>query len=100
MIIVIARAEVDPARIAELRSPFDAMMRATWEDSGCLSYSMAVESEDRGVVSIVARWQDEAALKLHFKTPHVAVFNAAVMGAVTTIDAKVYEVTGESDLVL
>ncbi len=100
MIIVIARAEVDPARIAELRPALDAMMRATWEESGCLSYSMAVESEDRGVVSIVERWRDEAALKEHFTTPHMAAFNAAVMGAITAIDAKIYEVTGERDLML
>ena len=100
MIIVIARAEVDPARIDELRPALDAMMRATWEESGCLSYSMAIESEDRGVVSIVERWHDEAALKSHFTTPHMAAFNAAVMGAITAIDAKMYDVINERDIPL
>ena len=96
MIIVIARAEVDPGRLDELRPALDAMMRATWEESGCLSYSMAVEGGS--VVSIVERWQDVAALKSHFGTPHMAAFNAAVMGAVRSIDAKMYDASNERDV--
>jgi len=96
MIIVIARAEVDPDRIAELRPALDAMMRATWEESGCLSYSMAIESDS--VVSIVERWHDEAALKSHFQTPHMAAFNAAVMGAVRSIDARMYDAANERNV--
>lgn len=100
MIIVIARAEVDPARIAELRPALDAMMRATWEESGCLSYSMAIESETDGVISIVERWQDEAALQAHFATPHMAAFEATVMAAIKTLDGTIYDVTGERPLKL
>ena len=96
MIIVIARAEVDPARVDELRPALDAMMRATWEESGCLSYSMAVEGDS--VVSIVERWADLAALKAHFTTPHMAEFNKAVMGAVRSIDAKMYDAGNERDV--
>lgn len=96
MIIVIARAEVDPARVDELRPALDAMMRATWEESGCLSYSMAVEGDS--VVSIVERWQDVAALKAHFTMPHMQAFNDAVMGAVRSIDAKMYDATNERDV--
>lgn len=95
MIIVIGRAEVDPARIAELRPALDAMMRATWEESGCLSYSMAVENESDGTVIIVERWADEAALKSHFKTPHMAAFNAAAKGAIRAIDVKMYDASNE-----
>lgn len=100
MIIVIARAEVDPDRIEELQPALDAMMRATWEESGCLSYSMAIESRAGGVVSIVERWADEAALKAHFHAPHMADFNKAVTGALLSIDAKLYDVTNERPLVL
>lgn len=98
MIIVIGRAEVDPADIVRLRPALDAMMRATWEESGCLSYSMAVEGDS--VVTIVERWADEAALKSHFATPHMAAFNAEVSGAVRSIDLRMYDVTGERPLSL
>lgn len=96
MIIVIGRAEVDPADIVRLRPALDAMMRATWEESGCLSYSMAVEGDS--VVTIVERWSDEAALKAHFTTPHMAAFNAQIKGAVRSMDLKMYDVTGERTL--
>ena len=100
MIIVIARAEFDPERIEALHPALDAMMRATWEESGCLSYSMAVESRTEGICTIVERWESEAALKAHFATPHMAVFNAAIMGHVRSVDAKLYDVTAERALVI
>ena len=68
MIIVIGRAEVDPADIAGLRPALDAMMRATWEESGCLSYSMAVEgdsvviADEKGEVSIARENLEKARL--------------------------------------
>lgn len=98
MLIVIARAEFDPAQLAELEPALDAMMRATWEESGCLGYSMAIESRHGGVCTIVERWADEAALKQHFETPHMAAFNAAIEGAVQSVDARVYDVRGERPL--
>ncbi len=98
MLIVIARAEVDPARIAELQPALDAMMRATWDESGCLSYSMAVESASEGIVTIVERWSDEASLKAHFKQPHMMAFNKAIQGAVRSIDVKLYDAINERSL--
>jgi quinol monooxygenase YgiN len=95
MIIVIARAEFDPARLDELEPALDAMMRATWEESGCLSYSMAIESRTEGVCTIVERWASEADLKAHFATPHMAAFNKAVLGAVRNVDAKMYDASNE-----
>jgi quinol monooxygenase YgiN len=98
MIIVLARVEFDPVHLDRLQPALDAMMRSTWDESGCLSYSMAIESRDEGIATIVERWDDEASLKAHFSSPHMAAFNAAVAGAVRSIDAKVYDVTGERPL--
>ncbi len=100
MIIVIARAEFDPEKIEALQPALDAMMRATWEESGCLSYSMAIESREHGICTIVERWESEASLKEHFATPHMAAFNAAIMGHVRSVDAKLYDVTAERPLVI
>ncbi len=100
MIIIIARAEFDPERLAEIEPALDAMMRATWEESGCLSYSMAIENRAEGICTIVERWKDEAALNAHFHTPHMAAFQAAILGAVRSIDAKVYDVVGERPLII
>jgi quinol monooxygenase YgiN len=98
MIIVIARAEFDPARLEELEPALDAMMASTWEESGCLSYSMAIESRNEGICTIVERWASEADLRAHFATPHMAAFNAAIKGAVRSIDARMYDAANERPL--
>lgn len=104
MIIIMGRAEVEPARLAELRGALDAMMRATWAESGCLSYSLAVESDGGdgrpAVLCIAERWADAAALKEHFASPHMAAFNAAAAGAVLGIDIKMYDAANERAVAL
>ncbi len=98
MIIVIARAEVNPGDIAEIKPILDAMMRATWAESGCLSYSMAIESETDGVISVVERWDSEDALKRHFTTPYMARFNADAQRMLKSMSLKVYDASNERDL--
>lgn len=98
MIIVIARVEFDPERLVDLEPALDAMMRATWAESGCLSYSMAIESRSEGVGTIIERWASEADLKAHFKSPHMAAFNAAVHGAIRSVDARMYDASNERSL--
>ena len=98
MIIVIGRATVDPAAVADLCPRLAAMMAATRAEPGCVSYSLAIEDEAAGVLSIAERWADLAALQAHFATPHMAAFNAAGQGVIRSIDIKRYDVTGEADL--
>jgi quinol monooxygenase YgiN len=100
MIIVVARAEFDPAQLDDLQPALDSMMRATWEESGCLSYSMAIESREHGICTIVERWASEADLKAHFASLHMAAFKAAIDGATRSIDARLYDVTGERALLV
>lgn len=102
MIIIIGRAEVDPVKAAALKPALAEMMRATFEESGCLSYSLAME-DDGGdgrpaILSIAERWESEAALKAHFASPHMAAFNAAAAGAMLSLDVRMYEVTNERPL--
>ena len=100
MIIVIARVEFDRARIDEIQPALDAMMRSTWDRSGCLGYSMAVESRDEGICSIVERWENEASLREHFDGPHMTEFNTAIKGAVRSIDARIYDASNERPLMV
>ncbi len=99
MIIIAGRAEADPNRLADLKPALQAMMKATWEETGCLSYSLAVENEGGTdgpvVISIMERWESEASLQSHFNSPHMKAFNAAVAGALLSVDAKIYDVVNE-----
>jgi len=98
VIIVIARMEVDPEALPRLHPLLEAIMRATWDESGCLSYSMAIEDAAGGVISLVERWADEAALAEHFKMPHMVSFEHSVKAHIRSLDARVYTVTGERQL--
>lgn len=95
MIILVARIEVDPAAMPRLRPLLDRTMQATWNETGCLSYSIAVESEAEGVISIVERWNDEKALLDYLATPAMVEFHDIITGFQVSLDARIYDVTGE-----
>jgi quinol monooxygenase YgiN len=86
--------------MAEIEPALEVMMRATWEDSGCLSYSMAIENRAEGICTIVERWANEASLKAHFASPHMASFVAAIDGAARSTGAMMYDVVNERPLLL
>ena len=98
MIILIARCEVDPAILPGLKPLLDRTMRATWDESDCLSYSIAVESEAEGVVTMVERWRSEAALLAYLATPTMQAFRAAIKPAILSLDARIYDVDGDRPL--
>jgi quinol monooxygenase YgiN len=100
MIIVIGRVEYDPAATERLQPALDAMMRATWAESGCLSYSIAIESRSEGVATVVERWKSEADMRAHLESPHMALFNDAIADAVRGMDVKIYDVANERTLAL
>ena len=58
----------------------------------------AVEVWHDALVRIVEVWQDEAALAAHFKTPHMAAFQAAIKGRVTLTSAEKYVTDGPRPL--
>ena len=98
MIILIARCELDPAALPGLKPLLERTMRATWEESDCLSYSIAVESEAAGVVTMVERWRSEAALLAYLQAPAMRAFRVAIKDAIVSLDARIYDVAGERPL--
>lgn len=99
MIIILGRVEVDPSRVPALRPAMQAMMRATFEESGCLSYSLALEHDGAdgapAVITIAERWADEAAIRAHMDSPHMVEFNRIIDGAVLSADARMYDGANE-----
>lgn len=99
MIILVARCEIDPAALPGLKPILDRTMRLTWDVSACLGYSIAIESEAGGVVTIVERWASEVALRDYLATPAMRDFHDALQPALLSIDARIYDVTGERALI-
>lgn len=92
MIIVMGHAQFAPGEIDRLKDAMAVQLAATSAEDGCLHYSFgrAVTDPDRLIVS--ERWRDQVAIDAHFKSPHMAAFNAALASAkVLGLSIKAYE---------
>jgi quinol monooxygenase YgiN len=99
MLIVAVEVIVDTGAIDELRNALRTMEEATRQESGCLTYAFSVDVSDPTMLRVFERWETTEALDAHFKTPHMAAFNAAI-GKIQpkSIDMKVYEIAKEVSL--
>ena len=78
MILVSGTIEIDPAhRDTAIRAALE-MARATRQEEGCLSYDFWADLERPGVFRVFEEWRDQAALSLHFETPHMARFRESL----------------------
>ena len=93
MIVVEGWVRMDAAEIERLRPAAIEMMRATKaKEPGCLEYAYAADLADPDLLRVIERWEDQEALDAHFKTEHMAAFNAALAGAkITGATVKAYE---------
>lgn len=78
MLFVVAEAEVPEASRAAIIAASTAMVTASRREEGCLGYDYAWDMLEPGRMRVLEIWQDEAALRLHFRTPHMAAFLAAL----------------------
>ncbi len=78
MLIVIAEADVPEASRAGMIAAGTAMITASRLEAGCLGYDYAWDMIDPNVLRIREFWKDADALRLHFRTPHMAAFLAAL----------------------
>ena len=89
MIIVEGWVRMAGEDIDALRVAAAEMMRATKAaEPGCLEYAFALDLAEPGLLRVIERWVDEAALSAHFATPHMAAFNQALAGA-TILGARI-----------
>jgi quinol monooxygenase YgiN len=92
MIIVEGWVRAPVEDMEALRPAAREMARATkTSEPGCLEYAFATDLFEPGLLRIIERWTDEAALAAHFATPHMAAFNQALSGAkISGASIKVY----------
>jgi quinol monooxygenase YgiN len=97
MIIVMGHAKLAPGEIEKLADAISTQLAATNAEDGCHHYSFARHATEPDTLIVSERWRDQAALDAHFKTPHMAVFNAVLgKSQVLALDIKAYDMdTGE-----
>jgi quinol monooxygenase YgiN len=80
MVIIQGVVRISEADRDKFRAAAAAMIPATRAEAGCIFYSYAEDALEPGLVHIVERWRDQAALDAHLKAPHMASFSAAIAG--------------------
>jgi quinol monooxygenase YgiN len=78
MIIVLARAEIDPEHLEPMREAARAMVAASRAEPGCREYVFSEELDAPGTLRVVERWASMEALESHFEEPHMARFQQAL----------------------
>jgi quinol monooxygenase YgiN len=98
MVIVAGYICVDPQQIEKFRAAVIPLARDTKKEPGCLAYTLAVDDAAAGRIVVLERWQDEPTLRKHLETQHVKTFLEQVEGVVQSMDAKLYDVANERDV--
>ncbi len=78
MIVIAGTITLDPAKRDEAFAAARDIMRETHKEEGNIEYVFSADLEDEGVVHIFEKWESQEALDFHFKTPHMAEFQAKV----------------------
>jgi quinol monooxygenase YgiN len=81
MIVLVVKIGTTAEKIAALKSAIVEMQKASRAEPGCRDYTFCVEIDDPNKLRVNECWEDEAALKSHFATPHMAAFNEAIAAA-------------------
>ncbi len=68
---VIARVKARPDYVAQVRDVLRALVDATRQEPGCLSYELLQNNSDPTEFVFVERWANAPAEQAHFVTPHL-----------------------------
>ena len=71
-ILITGTIRLPAASLEAARPVMAAMVAAGRAEPGCLAYSYAQDVIDPGLIHVIERWTDDAALAAHFASPHIA----------------------------
>ena len=80
MIVIHASVLIDPANSDAAVAAAKAMMLESRKEPGCHAYTFARDLSEPGRFWILEEWENDEALAIHFKAPHMAKFQQAVGG--------------------
>ena len=80
MILIQGYLKTSPESADRVRDAASPLIAATRREPGCIAYNFAQDIGEPGLIHIVERWADEAALTEHNKAPHLAAFMGALPG--------------------
>ncbi len=97
MLIVAGEVKLaDAGQVAQARQALGTMVAETLKETGCITYSFAQDLADASIIRIFERWEDQAALDAHMKSPHMAAFREAMGNMkVEGLEVNIYDASGE-----
>ena len=94
MIVVSGEITIDPADRDAALELTAAVVAATRQEDGCISYGFWADPADAGRFRVFEEWESAEALLAHFGRPHMATFLEGMGGLeVRSSDISQYEVT-------
>lgn len=96
MIVVIGSFRIPPSMVDVMRPVMEAMMEGSRAEEGCIDYTYALDAFDPGLVRVIEKWRDKAALEAHLRTVHIAEWRAQCSAlAVSERELTGYETVDE-----
>lgn len=94
MLIIAGRIEIDPTQRDRAAEAARQMMEGSNAEPGCIEYTISADLRQDDLFHIFERWEDQAALDAHFKTPHMGVFQEAIKSVVRGM--KIHKYSAEA----
>ena len=99
MLVIAGHIRIDPKRREDAVRAAVEVQGATRREAGCISYTFSADLAEPGLFRIFEEWESPEALGAHFRTPHMAKFQAAVAGlGVKELKIQRYEVASVGPL--
>ncbi len=99
MINVIASIQIKEGKVSEFLEIFKSNVPNVREEKGCIEYFPAVDIDtdlppqalDENMVTIIEKWEDVEALKVHLVAPHMLAYREKVKDMVENLSLKVLQ---------
>ncbi len=99
MIVLHALLKLAPGALPRFEELLEAVVPPSRAEEGCLSYRVYRSLESPDEVVFVEEWKSQAALDLHFGTPHFRAYDQAVRAQLAAPPAiRVYQAASWRDL--
>jgi len=94
MIFVAGTMNMNTAIIDDFARDVLAMRPKVLGEDGCHHYSLLVEDASTGLVNVMELWENDDALKAHFKTPWIVEFFGKYGPQMLASTVQVYDIAG------
>jgi quinol monooxygenase YgiN len=80
MIVILGTLRFAPEDMGKVRPHIQALVQQTKALDGSISYEVAEDLFDPGLIRFSEEWPDQATLDRHLAAPHIGVWRAAIAG--------------------